>query len=318
MDLSIIIINWNSCDYVRACLSSIFANPPRFLFEVIVLDSASYDGCKEMIERQFPQVKYVQCEENVGFGRANNLAVQSSTGHCLLFLNPDTEVIGTAVEVLFDHQRGLTRAGAVGCTLLNSDRTLQTSCIQSFPTVLNQLLDSEFLRKRFPSSPLWGMGPLYSGQTTPAEVEVISGACIMMQREVFDRIGQFTPDYFMYTEDIDLCFKARRTGYINYYVPGPAVVHHGNGSVSRAQTNFAVVMGVESLWRFLKKYRGTLYALLYRNGIVLAAVGRLLLLSSRRLFPVSSDSSKPDSAFAKWSAILRWGTGLERWAGKYR
>jgi GT2 family glycosyltransferase len=319
VDLSIIIINWNSPDFVRKCLASIFTNTEGFSFEVIVVDNGSFDGCGKMIERDFPQVKFVQSEENIGFARSNNLAFHHSTGDYLLFLNPDTEVVGPAIRILFEQVRSLPRAGAVGCKLLNSDRSLQTSCIQSFPTIINQILDSESLRQAFPKSALWGMAPLYSGVDRPLEAEAISGACIMMKREVFEAAGHFSTDYFMYAEDIDLCYKTKRKDYINYFVSNANIIHHGDGSVRKAKTNFATVMAVESLWRFFKKHRGSWYAFAYRQAILVAALGRLAVLGGTRLLPRKrSGRAEPRGSVVKWWAILRWAAGLERWALQYR
>ena len=129
-----------------------------------------------------------------------------------LFLNPDTELVGPAINVLFDHLRALPDAGAVGCKLLNSDGTVQTSCIQSIPTILNQVLDSEASRAKWPRSLLWGMAPLFSASENPEEVEAITGACVMLKREVFEEVGLFSEDYFMYAEDIDLSYKIRKAG----------------------------------------------------------------------------------------------------------
>lgn len=318
MDLSIIIVNWNSADFVKDCLTSIFATPPDLDFEVVVIDSGSFDECGAMIKRGFPHVTFIQSKENVGFSRANNLAFQQTRGKYLLFLNPDTEVLGSGVRILFEHARMLPRAGAVGCKLLNTDRSLQTSCVQSFPTIINQVLDSEFLRQVSPRAALWGMAPLYSSKDQPLEVEAIVGACIMMKREVFEHIGLFSTDYFMYAEDIDLCYKARQQGYVNYYVPNASIVHHGDGAVGRAKSNFAVVMAVESVWRFLRKYRGATYAFLFRQAMLLGALGRLFLLFSRKiLLKLRGSQSESAPSWAKWKAIARWCIGLERWILNY-
>ena len=213
MDLSIVIVNWNSADYLRQCLRSIHETVKNLNYEVIVIDNASFDGSEAIIKQEFPSVRFIQSNKNLGFARANNEAFKASSGHSILFLNPDTEVLGDAIEILHGQLRRLPRAGAVGPTLLNSDMTMQTSCIQPFPTICNQALDMEVLRGRFPRLKLWGMQALYSDSDIPAVVEVISGACLMVRREVFENIGMFSTDYFMYTEDIDLCYKIRTAGY---------------------------------------------------------------------------------------------------------
>ena len=318
MDLSIIIVNWNSADFVSKCLTSVFANTQGVSFEVIVVDSGSFDGCGEMVAAGFPQVRFVQSEKNVGFSRANNLGVERASGEYLLFLNPDTEVIGPAIQVLVEQARKLPRAGAVGCRLLNRDGSLQTSCVQSFPTIANQVLDSDFLRQAFPRASLWGMEPLYAASQEPLEAEAIEGACVLMKRDVFKRIGQFSTDYFMYAEDIDLCYKTQQHGYTNYYVPQASIMHFGDGAVSRAKSNFAVVMASESVWRFLRKYRGSAYAFVFRQALFVGALGRLSLLSGRKLVSALAGSPADSTAsWMKWKAIARWSAGLERWILDY-
>ncbi len=315
MDLSIIIVNWNSADYVRDCLASIFENTTGLTFEVVVVDSGSFDTCGLMIQQEFSQVRFVQSQKNVGFACSNNLACQHATGEWLLFLNPDTEVIGSAVYNLWEQAQKLPAVGAVGCRLLNSDRSLQTSCIQSFPTILNQIFDAEVLRRLFPRSSLWGIAPLYSHLTVPQATESISGACILMKREVFEEIGQFSTDYFMYSEDVDLCYKSMRRNRVNYYVGTANIIHHGDGSVRRAKTDFATVMAVESLSRFFRKYHGGFYAWAYRQSLLLMALVRLFLLGIFHFFQtLRTEPGSQFNSFGKWWAILRWTLGRESWA----
>src|SRR5579863_881911 len=141
VDLSVIIINWNSKDFVRECLTSLFANCRSVPMEVIVADGGSFDGCGEMLAKEFPAVKFVQIKENIGFGRANNEAVRHATGPYLMLLNPDTVLHEDTARIMVERLKSLPQAGAVGCKHLNTDRSLQATCIQSYPTVLNQLMD---------------------------------------------------------------------------------------------------------------------------------------------------------------------------------
>ena len=173
------------------------------------------------------------------------------------------------------------------------------------------MLDSEFLRRRFPRSALWGMAPLYLAGTEPSGVEAISGACLMIKRDVFEDIGQFSTDYFMYAEDIDLCRKARRKGWINYYAPRATVRHHGSGSSRNARTNFSVVTGVDSLWRYFRKFQGAAYANFYRRALFVAALGRQGALSAgKRLSFAPASRDEIDGSLKKWAAILHWSMGL--------
>lgn len=318
MDLSIIIVNWNSANYLRECLNSIFTNSAGLGLEVIVVDNASYDGCGEMLKIDFPTVKFVQSTENLGFARANNLGFNHSGGRNLLFLNPDTEVIGPAIVSMLKFLEVSKKAGVVGCRLLNSNGSLQISCVQSLPTVMNQVFDAEFLRRWFPKAELWGTRALFKGGTTPTEVEAISGACMMIRREVFNQVGGFSTDYFMYTEDLDLCFKTRRAGFRNYHLGEAVIVHYGGGSSQQRWSNFSIVMMRESVAQFLRKYRGPLYSSCYKLAMSGSAVIRLMLVCI--LFPVWLARHRTDgwnAAFWKWLAILRWGLGLERWVDQY-
>src|SRR5579862_9544021 len=132
--LSIIIVNWKSCDFLRKCIQSIDSNKGSLMLEVVVVDNASYDGSKEMLAGEFPSVVFVQNDKNQGFAHANNLGYQHSRGRNLLFMNPDTEVIGDALARLVTVVETTPDAGVIGARLLNDDSTLQTSCVQAFPS----------------------------------------------------------------------------------------------------------------------------------------------------------------------------------------
>ncbi len=316
IDISIVIVNWNSADYVMECLRSIYEHTSAVSCEVIVVDNASFDGCGDLLAHRYQEVIFIQSESNLGFARANNLGAENAGGDVLLFLNPDTEVRDRAIERLYVQLQSLNNPGVVGCRLLNSDESLQTSCVQSLPTLLNQMLDADVLRRLFPRSSLWGIEALYESGTTPAEVEAVSGACMMMRRSVFDAVGGFSSDYFMYAEDLDLCSRLRRAGFHNYYFPGAIIVHHGGGSSQQTRSNFSNVMMRESVRRFLSKSSGSLYSECYRFALNGVATIRLALLML--LFPVSKLKGRKDvwlSAFGKWWSILRWSYGLERLTG---
>jgi GT2 family glycosyltransferase len=311
LDLSIIIVNWNSKAYVRQCLSSLFKYCSNISMEVVVVDGASFDGCDEMLAREFPTVEFVQSKKNVGFAKANNLGVRHAKGRNLLFLNPDTELVENSIDVLMRHLATLPHVGAVGCKLLNSDHSVQASCIQSFPTVLNQILDSEFLRRRFPRSSLWGNAALLADGQWPSEVEVISGACILTKREVFERVGGFSKTYFMYGEDLDLCFKIKEAGFRSYYVPETSIIHHGGGSTQQSVSNFSAIMMRESVFRFLSNNRGVASAMLFRAAMIATSFVRMLLIIPLLVVSDNQVVRHGTGSLRKWKAILRWGCGLE-------
>jgi hypothetical protein len=315
MDLSIIIVNWNSVDYLRACLSSIYRETGGITFEVIVIDNASSDGCEGVIREEFPNVVLIQSTENLGFARANNLGYTRSSAAILLFLNPDTEIRQDVFTKMVGHLRSYPSAGAVGARLLNSDGSLQSSCVQAYPTIWNQLLDSELLRRAFPSSGLWGMKPLFSDGDEPAEIDAISGACFMVKRGVFEQAGLFSEDYFMYVEDLDLSYRIRKTGYSIYYLNGCPVVHHGGRSAAKQEAYFPNLRQQESLLQFFRTTRGDWYSKLYRVALAAAAATRIVLAVCSIPFGRFGFRSKtPASVLHKWSRILHWAVGLESWS----
>jgi GT2 family glycosyltransferase len=315
MDLSIIIVNWHSREYLKRCIASIRSHVRTMSYEIVVIDSGSFDGCDAMLREQYPEVRFIQSATNLGFARANNRAFDESVGDCLLFLNPDTELSGSAVEALYCSLQSLPDAGIVGGRLLNGDGTVQTSCIQSLPTLVNQMLNSEFLRTRWPRSSLWGMEALFAAGTVPRPVQAISGACLMVRRRIFEEVEKFSEEYFMYVEDIDLCYKVGKAGYTNYFVPDARVVHFGGSSSQQAVSAFAAVMIPEAIWRFLRKTRGSVYGSLYTLTMFASAVGRLAILALGSVRAPRSASRK--ASWCKWMAILRWSTGRDELATRY-
>lgn len=312
MGLSIIIVNWRSCEYLKRCMDSIYTHPPTVRFEIIVIDNASFDGSDQMLAARFPSVHFIQSKVNLGFSGANNLAARQSKGQWLLFLNPDTEVLDEAIDALKTCLDQNPLAACAGAKLLNSDGTIQTSCIQPFPTLLNQALDSEILQRAFPSWSLWGQKPLRDRQEVPVRVDAISGACILIRREVFFSVGGFDEGYFMYSEDVDLSFRVQKAGYSTLYVPSAAVVHHGGCSSSeQPETAFASVTMRESKRRFLERYRGRRYATLYRVEMGLIGVLRCAILVFGLLAAPPTLRKAVARSIRKWAAIVRWSVGQE-------
>jgi hypothetical protein len=301
MDLSIIIVNWNSANYLRECLKSVYEKTAGTRFEVIVIDNASYDGCGEMLAREFPRVRFIQSHENLGFARANNLGFKRSTGRNVLFLNPDTKLVSPAINILLEHLNHLPDAGIVGCKLLNADLSVQTSSILRFPTILNTLLEMEALRLRWPR--LWGIEPLFSTDRTPARVEALCGACMLARRDVLGKVGLFSEEYFMYSEEIDLCFKIERAGFRNYFCGDATMIHFcGKSSPASWQT----VTKIKAELQFISKWRGRSYALAFRASLTLKALVRLTALYG--LWPIRKAIRRGaviEAATTKWTATLK-------------
>jgi N-acetylglucosaminyl-diphospho-decaprenol L-rhamnosyltransferase len=314
MNLSIIFVNWNSATFLRECLKSIYARPLAFSFEIIIVDNDSPDKNIDTIEQEFVNVRIIESKANLGFAGANNLGYRNSSGEFLLFLNPDTEVLDGSIETLIETVKTIPDAGIVGCKLLNTDGSIQISSIQTFPTILNQVLDIEALQLRWPACPLWNIAPLFSKSTSPVSVEVVSGACMTVRRDVFEKAGLFSEDYFMYAEDLDLCYRVSRLGLKNYYVGSVEVLHHGGkSSGQKPVSQWSTTMKMNSVEKFCAKTRGRPYAALYRASIGAAAMLRLLVIGLLQLLgSLAMNRLSARNAWAKWSAILRWAAGFDK------
>lgn len=317
VELSIICVNWNSAEYLKECIQSIRENLDGLSHEIIVVDNASPEGGIDALEEEFPEIRLIRSAKNLGFAGANNLGFEHAEGSLILFLNPDTHILGPAIQIMAAHLRAVPDAGVVGCRLLNTDRSVQTSCIQTFPTIWNQLLDLDLLRRLMPNLRMWGTAPLFQNPEGPVKVEVISGACMMLHREVFEAIGRFTTEYFMYAEDLDLCYKSWQKGFSNYYIPNASVIHHGQKSSSklggsRQSVQWAMEMRCNSVHMFCARNRGQLYASVYRMAMAFSASARALLLAAPAALARLSagKDSHRELALAKWSAALGWSLGL--------
>lgn len=319
MDLSIIIVNWNSLHYLKKCIASILSQTRFINYEIVVIDNASFDGTDEELRRHYPEVRFIQSSTNLGFARANNEAFKISVGRNILFLNPDTEIKNNALGYLMKCLDTEPEVGVVGAKLFNSDGSVQRSCIRVFPTILNCVADFDWLMEYFPRSRLWGTAPLFIESNLPSSIEAVSGACLMVKRSSFERVGMFSTDYFMYSEDIDLCYKIKQAGELVYFMPGAHVIHHGGGSSSQSGVStFSTVMLHESRWRFFKKTRSIWYCNLYRFFTLGMGLLRLALIQVIRPFLGRMDRSRIcTKVSAKWMANLRWAIGLEKWVKNY-
>lgn len=313
MNLSIICVNWNSVDYLRECLASIYENTHGLSYEILVVDNASPEGGVEALKSQFPEITLVKSGKNLGFAGANNIGFKQSNGEYVLFLNPDTRLVGPTVNVLVDRIRDLPDAGIVGCKMLNTDLSVQITSIQKFPTILNQIVNAEYLQLRWPGCPLWDIGPLFHDQTEPIKVEVIPGACMLLRRSVFENVGMFSEDYFMYAEDLDLNYKLKQAGYTNYYIGEASIVHHGGRSSSQQKVNqWATMMKYRAMTRYYRKTRGRTYEEAYRAAMGCVALSRLVVLALMYPFgKILWDKQALRNASEKWKVVLKWAIGRQ-------
>jgi N-acetylglucosaminyl-diphospho-decaprenol L-rhamnosyltransferase len=252
--LSIIIVSWNVRDLLRACLRSIDADRADLDLEVIVVDAASHDGSPAMIQVEFPWVKLIACSDNVGFPRGNNLGIGAANGRYLLLLNPDTELHDGALATLLAFLDAQPDVGVVGPQLLNSDGTVQSSR-RRFPTLATALFESTWLEPLAPKRLLdrYYMRDLPDDQA--ADVDWLTGACLLVRRQVVDQVGLLDEDYFMYSEELDWCRRIKAAGWRLVYLPAAQIVHHLGKSSEQAVTARHVTFQRAKL-RYWRKYHG--------------------------------------------------------------
>lgn len=253
MDISIIIINTNEKHFLEPLLNSIKENVKRVAYEVIVVDNNSTDGSREMIQDRFRDVKLVEMDHNAGFSKANNRGAQVAKGKYLLILNPDTIVCDNALEKMHAFLEKETSIAVVGCKLLNPDGTLQRSC-GVFPNLRTEFFIRTFLNRLFPKSKLAGAYQLGAWDyATMAEVDWVTGACLMIRKELFDQLGGFDERMYMYYEDVDLCYRVRESGGKIFFLPDAAVYHYLGGSW-RKNRQIPIFNGCRSSLYFFRKH----------------------------------------------------------------
>lgn len=300
--LSIIIVNWNVRDLLRECLRSLDAGRGALALEVIVVDSASADGSVEMVGAEFPWVRLIACDDNVGFPRGNNLGLAEARGDYLLLLNPDTVVLGDALTVMRAYLAAHPAAGAVGPQLLNSDGTVQSSR-RRFPTLATGFFESTWLQGLAPGV-LRRYYALDLPDDTTAEVDWLVGACIMVPRAVYERIGGLDEGYYMYSEELDWCRRIVAAGRHVVYHPAARVIHHVGQSSDQAVTARHINFQRAKL-RYYRKYHGRAAAGALRLFLLANYAGQLALEGVKGAL-----GSKPDlrrQRVRAYAAVLRSG-----------
>jgi len=265
IDLSIIIVNWNTKKFLSHCLTSIYRYPPDYSFEVIVVDNASSDSSQEMMKTYFPEVILVENPYNMGFAVANNLGVQHSHGRYILFINSDSLVHpGTLTGAVYFMDSN-SKAGLMGCKTLNADGTHQPS-VFSFPSLIRMFAVILGINRFLKLSKLRD----YSKNKIQGYVQ---GSFILTRRNIFNEVGGFDKKLFMYAEDVDLCHRIKLAGWDLFYYPEIFITHIGGGSVKdskQALENF-----IKSLLYLYQKHKS-----LVEFNILKMAMGIAVLFRS--------------------------------------
>ena len=255
MDLSILIVSWNTREMLRDCLNSVYANLGALEAEVIVVDNASEDGSPEMVEEHFNDAFLIRNASNVGFAAANNQALEIATGRHLLLLNSDTLVHGDVLTRSVDYLDARPGVGMMGCKVLNADGTTQMTCSQ-YPSLLNLSLQT-LGANRFSAIPwLQRYQMLDWARDDERPVEVISGCYLMLRRTTLADIGTMDEDFFLYGEETDWCRRCADAGWQLMFAPVGTITHFGSGS-SRQLNHKRDLLLSEGTVRLHRKHSGT-------------------------------------------------------------
>jgi GT2 family glycosyltransferase len=305
--LSIIIVTWNAKGYTLECLQSLFAPPLAISAEIIVVDNASSDGTPEAIRRQFPEVRLMENEKNLGFARANNIGLAASRGQYVCLVNSDVVIPPGCLESMLLHLQANPDIGVLGPKMLGPDGGVGFS-VMRLPTVWNTLCCALGLHGIFPRSALLG-GFMMSGYPYDAvdDVEVLTGWFWMIPRAALEKVGGLDEQFFMYGEDIDWCCRFLKAGWRVVFYPGSEALHYGAASSANAPTRFYIEMRRANL-QYFRKHAGRLRTFGYRLTTWVHELARVLGYSVVYCF---NQSRRPEAAFKVGQSLscIRWLAG---------
>lgn len=286
VDLSIIIVNYNVKEFLLNLLDSIRKASKEISTEVIVVDNASDDGSSEILNEKYPDINLIVNNENVGFGKANNQALEIAKGKYILLLNPDTIVREDTFIKMIEFFQSHPEVGIAGCKVLNPDGTLQLACRRGFPGPWTSFTKVMGLSTLFPKSRLFARYNLtYLDENQTYEVDAVSGAFLMMTKDVYQKIGGFDKQFFMYGEDLDLCYRAQKSGFKVYYVHSTEIIHYKGESTRRSSIDETKVF-YDAMHLFVRKHFSSSFiiesilqtAIIFRKLIAFANVYKVAII----------------------------------------
>lgn len=283
LDMTIIVVSWNTRELLARCLASVFSSITSsttafeghiapLTGEVIVIDNGSSDGSIEMVREKYPQAHLFTSKNNVGFARANNVALRECRGRYALLLNPDTEVLAGGLDTLVSFMDQHPEAGAAGPTVLNPDGTLQQSCHRS-PELTREIW------RLLHGDAIYPFG-VYAmdrwSRAEPRTVDVIQGACLILRRETLNQVGILDETFYIYSEETDLCERIRQNNWKIYWVPLAQIIHYGGQSTHQVAEEMFLQLYYSKILYF-RKHKGSKAASAYKIVLLLASLIRITM-----------------------------------------
>lgn len=299
-DISILIVSYNTRDLTLDCIRSIYELTEGVSFEIIVIDNSSTDGSTDAIRKEFPEVFLVCLEDNLGFGKANNLAARYSSGKYLLLINPDTVVLGDTVKTIYKFAENNRYAGIYGGRVITGDGEIDRDSCRHTMTLWTRFCYVFGLAAIFKRNGLFNMEH-YGSWTRDCvrEVDILSGCFILIRKDVWCRLGGFDENYYMYGEDTDICFRAKKKGYRCLFTPDAEIKHYGGESETTRENKMVHLLKANAT--FIKKH--------WNRHTGWLGISLLWLLALRRMIKayfhglLSRDHGTEE--FGEWKKIWR-------------
>lgn len=287
MDLSIVIVNYNTKDLLKQTIESVINNTKGIEYEIWVVDNSSKDGSVEMVQEEFKSVKLIASKENLGFPKGNNVAIKKATGRYILLLNSDTKVIGDNLQHCVSYMDQHEEIGALGCKVELPDGTLDHACKRGFPTPEASLYYFLKLNKIMKNKRKYGAYTAeYLGEDEVGEVDALMGAFMMIPRTVVDKVGMLDEEFFMYGEDIDWCYRIKEAGYKIMYYPKEKIIHF-KGSSSKKKKAKTTYEFHRAMILFYRKHYNDKYNIFVKILVYIGVALRMILSMIKNLFKKS-------------------------------
>ena len=271
MDVSVIIVNYNTKKLTMDCIRSVLQSKTRYAYEIILVDNASADGTADAVEAAFPAVKLIRNDRNAGFSKANNQGIRIAAGRYILLLNSDTVVEPETLERMVEYMDRHPEVGASGCKLVLPDGSLDEACKRGFPTPKAAFYYAFGFSKRHPHDPKYNQYKLtHLHPDEIHEVDCLVGAFMLVRKEAIDEVGLLDEEFFMYGEDIDWCYRIKQAGWKIMYVPVTTVIHY-KGASSRKKPFRIVYEFHRAMILFHRKHYRRIYPA-WINGLVYLGV----------------------------------------------
>jgi GT2 family glycosyltransferase len=278
MDVSILILNYNTRELTINALRSVYQSVTSCRFEVILVDNASKDDSIQHIQNEFSHVKLILNQENVGFAIANNQAMRLAQGRYVLLLNSDTLIQQDTLDMMLQFMDEHPEVGAAGCKLVLQDGTLDKACKRGFPTPSASFYYAFGIAKLFPRVPRFNQYQLgYLDPDKAYPVDCLVGAFMFVRRTAIEQVGLLDEDFFMYGEDIDWCYRIKQAGWVNYYYPKTQILHLKGASSQRKPVKIVYEFH-RAMWLFHRKHYEQRCSFIV-NGLVYAGIGVKLALA---------------------------------------